>query len=374
MKTTVVIERCGSYDREAVIDAVRRCVEHLGGMARFVRPGAGVLLKPNLLRGAAPEKAVVTHPEVVRAAALLAREAGGVLSLGDSPCLPALAATLPVSGYDDFMSEIGIRAQPFEDVREAETGLKGPLHRIEVAAAPLETDVVINLPKLKTHAQMYLTLAVKNLFGCVAGKRKLQWHLKAGADYEHFGRMLLHVAKAVSPALTIVDGVVGMEGNGPQSGTPRNLGVLVAGTDCVAIDAVICEMLSLDPELLYTHRAAREAGWGVTDLEEIELKGVPLEDVRVSDFRPARKAGLVSPVPAFARRWLRRLFTSRPRVDARACKLCGECGRACPAEAISMDRKIKIDYDKCIRCFCCQEICPHGAINVSEGLLTRLIG
>ncbi len=374
MKTTVVIEKCDSYEREAVVDAVRRCVEHLGGMSRFVRPGRSVLLKPNLLRGAKPGKAVVTHPEVVRAAALSAREAGGEVSLGDSPSLTQLANTLAQSGYDGFMREIGVRAQPFEEVREVDTGIEGPLHRIEIAAPPLDADVVINLPKLKTHAQMYMTLAVKNLFGCIAGKRKLGWHLKAGRDYEHFGRMLLQVAKAVSPALTIVDGIVGMEGNGPQSGTPRRLGVIIAGTDCAAVDVVICKMLSIDPDLLYTHKAAREAGWGVTDLSDIELKGVSLDEVTVHDFKPARRGDLILPLPAFAKRRLRRLFTSRPIVNVEACRLCGECGRICPAEAISMDREIIIDYDKCIRCFCCQEMCPHGAINVREGLLARWLG
>ena len=374
MKTTVAVERCDSYERDAVAEAVRKCVGHLGGMANFVKPGQSVLLKPNLLRGAPPEKAVVTHPEVVRAVALLAGEAGGKVSLGDSPSIQQLAATLPKSGYAGFMREMEIKAQPFEDVREVATGLEGPLRNIEVGTPPLDADVLINLPKLKTHAQMYMTLAVKNLFGCIAGKRKLGWHLKAGRNYEYFGRMLLQVAKAVSPALTVVDGVLAMEGNGPNSGAPREIGVIVAGTDCVAVDAVICAMLSIDPNVLYTHRAAREQGWGVTALDEIELKGVALDEVRVDDFAPARKNDLILPLPAFAKRLLRRLFTSRPHVDAQACRLCGECMRVCPVEAISMDKRVKIDYDKCIRCFCCQETCPHGAIGVKEGLLARMLG
>jgi ferredoxin len=220
---------------------------------------------------------------------------------------------------------------------------------------------------------MYMTLAVKNLFGCVAGKRKIEWHFKAERYYEHFARVLVEVAKAVSPALTIVDGVLAMEGNGPNAGTPRQLGVIVAGTDCVAVDAVICEMLSIDPDLLYTHRVAREIGWGVGELREIELRGVPLEEVRVKDWQPARAVDVLMRIPGFLRRWLRRLFTSRPKVDRKICKVCGVCGSVCPVKAITTDKKLRINYDKCICCFCCQEICPYGAIGVKDGLFVRLL-
>jgi len=374
MTTTVVIEKCDSYDPAEVYQAVKRCVDLLGGMSRFVQPGKRVLLKPNLLVGVPPEKVTVTHPEIVRAVASLAQEAGGEVSVGDSPCLKPLKENLTKSGYDPFMRELGLKAVPFEEVRRINTGLDGLLGHIEVATAPLEADVVINLPKLKTHATMYLTVAVKNLFGCVAGKRKVEWHFKTDKNYEHFGMALVQIAKAVSPALTIVDAIMAMEGNGPYAGTPRRLGVIVAGTDCVAIDAVVCRMLSLRPDILYTHKAAKQIGWGVTDLKEIELKGVLLEEVRVSDFKLARVIVRLLAAPLFTRRLLRNAFTARPRVDRKACKACWVCAEVCTTKAISIKgKKVSIDYDKCIRCFCCQEICPHGAMKVREGYLVWLL-
>jgi uncharacterized protein (DUF362 family)/Pyruvate/2-oxoacid:ferredoxin oxidoreductase delta subunit len=373
MKTVVVIEKCSSYERGEVLAAVRRCCDELGGIEKFVRPGQKVLLKPNLLTGATPERAVVTHPEIVRAAAVLAKDAGAEVLIGDSPCIATLKKALSDSSYDAVIAELGLRVQPFEDVRAVETGAEGFQRSIEIAAAPLDADAVINLPKLKTHAQMYMTLAVKNLFGCVAGKRKIEWHFKAERHYEHFAKVLVHVAKAVSPALTIVDGVLAMEGNGPNAGTPRQLGVIVAGTDCVAVDAVICEMLSLNPDMLYTHRVAREIGWGVGELREIELRGVPLEEVRVKDWQPARAVDILMRIPGFLRRWLKRLFTSRPKVNRNICEACGVCGSVCPVKAITAREKMRINYDKCICCFCCQEICPYGAIGVKDGLFVRLL-
>ncbi len=394
MRTTVVVEKCGSYDRDEVLNAVRHCVDQLGGMSRFVKPGQKVLLKPNLLTVAPPEKAVLTHPEFVRAAAILAQEAGGEVILGDSPGIATLARVLADSDYHPFMRELGIEAQPFEEMREVKTGLDGILSNIEISTVPLDVDVVINLPKLKTHALMYMTLAVKNLFGCVAGKKKTQWHFKANRNYEQFGMPLVQIARAVSPALTILDGIVGMEGNGPYTGTPRRVGAIVAGTDCVAVDAVVCEMLYMDQNLLCTHKAAREIGWGVTEVSEIEIRGRPLEDMRVDDFKSQvpinvplelrlpledvqkvcfSPSKVIMLMPMFVRRRLRRFFTPRPRINVKTCKMCGVCKSICPAEAMRMDRKVTIDNDKCIQCFCCQEVCPYGAIDVQDGLFGRIL-
>lgn len=373
MKTTIVIEKCDSYDPAEVYRVVKRCVDGLGGMSRFVQPGKRVLLKPNLLVGVPPEKVTVTHPEIVRAVAMLAREIGADVSVGDSPCLAPLSENLTKSCYDPFMKELGLETVPFEEVRSINTGQDGVLSHIEIATAPLEADVVINLPKLKTHATMYITAAVKNMFGCVAGKRKVEWHFKTDRHYEHFAMVLVQIAKAVSPALTIVDAVTAMEGNGPYAGTPRQLGVIIAGTDCVAVDTVVCRMLSLKPDILYTYKAAKQIGWGVTDVNDIVLKGTPLEEVRVSDFKLARVINRLLSAPVFARRLLRKAFTARPKVARKECKACGVCKEVCPAAAITINgKKVSLDYDKCIRCFCCQEICPHGAIRVREGYLMWL--
>ena len=316
---------------------------------------------------------MTTHPSVVAAVAQLVKEAGGEIFLGDSPSVGSLENAARASGIGAVVREFDIKLVPFKRPTPVKTGESGPLREVEIAGEVLDCDVLINLPKMKTHAHMFLTLAVKNLFGCVVGPRKLQWHLKAGSDYEHFARMLVHIARAAKPALNIIDGVVAMEGNGPQAGQLRDIGVIAASADAVALDAVVTKMLGFDPDAVYTTRAAREIGWGTPRVEDIEIAGVNIADVSVKDFVPPRKGDLILPVPQFVKRALRRLFTSRPRVDAKKCRLCGECAKICPAQAISIDKKVIIDHGRCIRCFCCQEMCPWQAIDVRDGLLVRLI-
>jgi ferredoxin len=247
---------------------------------------------------------------------------------------------------------------------------------LELAAAALDAGALVNLPKLKTHAYTGLTLAVKNLFGCVTGTKKAQWHLRAGENPELFAKLLVEIAYSFPPGLIVVDGVVGMEGNGPGSGDPRALGLLVAGDDPTAVDAVIARIAGFPEEAVPTLAAARRAGLGQPDLERIEVLGERLADVAVKDFRPAAAdTGIGVGIPRVLRGVLRGALTGRPVIDANLCRLCGRCAEACPPKAIAMDAARKayprIDRARCIRCFCCQEMCPHRAITVRQGWLRR---
>jgi Pyruvate/2-oxoacid:ferredoxin oxidoreductase delta subunit len=233
--------------------------------------------------------------------------------------------------------------------------------------------VVINLPKLKTHQMMGLTCAVKNLFGAVVGMRKPGLHLQAGADKAFFALMLLELADFLRPALTIVDAVTAMEGNGPGSGDPVHVGALLAGAEPLAIDAAAIELLGMRAESVWTQRVAREKLLPGSRLEEIEIVGADLRSLRPRAFQPAKSTEIHFGLPAFLREPLKQSVTAWPVVDTKACLLCGLCVEHCPPQAMAIeDKRLTIDYKRCIGCFCCQELCPRNALITRQGLLLRL--
>ena len=371
MPTSVSIVRCTEYDGTKVLAAVRRAVDLLGGIGTVVRPGDRVLIKPNLLKSSPPEAAVTTHPEIVRAVIRLVREAGGRPTVGDSPGIGDLRRVCRKAGLLAVLAEEGVELADFETA----AGLKGQgrFQRFEVARSASDADVIINLPKLKTHGMTVLTGAVKNLFGCIPGTRKVQWHFNTGVNREAFMQMLVDLSALLKPRLSIMDAVVGMEGNGPGSGDPRKIGILLAGADPVAVDAVAGAIVGIDPEQLPVLRAAAAAKVGETVLERITISGEDLAAVRVSNFRLPPREHPEWPLPEWMRRTLKEALTTRPVIDQGACIGCGVCQGHCPQQAISgSGRDLAIDYRNCIRCFCCQEFCPQGAITVGKGWVLRL--
>ncbi|MBT0653286.1 DUF362 domain-containing protein [Geomobilimonas luticola] len=368
----VTIERAASYDRPLVKDALTNLLEPLGGMEAFVRPGERVLLKANLLTGKPPEKAVTTHPEVVRGVIELVQRAGGIALVGDSPGIGGLNWVAEKSGILAVIRATG--AQLVEFANPQEVPGSGMFKRFALAEAYLAADKVINLPKLKTHEMMTMTCAVKNLFGTVVGTAKAGWHLKAGADREMFARMLLEIYLLRPPELTIVDAVTAMEGDGPSSGEPRQVGLLLAGTNPVAVDVIAAEIAGIPNKLLYVERAARKLGLDGADRATIATRGLPLPEARVTAFRLPHISDVQFGLPSFLKNRLRHYLTSRPCAIPEKCRHCGICADACPPRAISVkDGRLVFDYHACIRCFCCRELCPDGALDVQEGALLPLI-
>jgi uncharacterized protein (DUF362 family)/Pyruvate/2-oxoacid:ferredoxin oxidoreductase delta subunit len=370
--TSVSLISCAGYDREVVHAAVQQAVDLLGGMSAFVRPGQRVLLKPNLLKARPPEAAVTTHPEVVRAVVRLVQQAGGRVEVGDSPGMGDLAKVSERTGILGVVREEGAELADFSEA----VGVKnaGRFQRFEIARPAREADVIINLPKLKTHGMTTLTGAVKNLFGCVPGKRKVQWHFNTGVNHELFMDMLVELSMLLRPQLTIMDAVVGMEGNGPGSGDPRRIGVVIAGADPVAVDAVAARVVGVDPEKLAILRSARAKGIGEMRQAFIEVLGDPIGKVAITGFRLPPQEHLEWRLPEWARRSLKEALTTRPVIDHARCIQCGICSSHCPQQAISTKgKKLEIRYRDCIRCFCCQEFCPQGAIAVGKGWLLRLV-
>lgn len=380
-KSRVGVVQCKNYKLDDVRRAVRLSIEALGGMERFVKSGQRVLIKPNLLIGRSPEKAVNTHYSVVKAVMELVADCGGRLVVGDSPSFGSAQLAARMCGVLDVAKEFNAPVITFKESRVVCAGEKAVFHQLPLAVDALDADVVINLPKLKTHAFMTMTLGVKNLFGCVVGMEKSKWHLKAGQDPMAFARMLAEINACVAPALTLMDGVVGMEGNGPGSGDPRQIGVIVASRDAVALDRVIMEVVGVPAEKLLVLTASSELGIGNANLSEIEVIGDSVSSVRVKGFKlPEPSFPLRRLFPKGVQKLIKRALTNEPAFNHNLCTRCGTCAKICPPQVISFeklrkadkrgyDTRLVIDRSKCIHCFCCQEVCPEGAITVRKGIL-----
>ena len=368
-KPQVAIVRCNSYERENAYQKVKESVDLLGGMKRFINDGDTVLLKPNLLSAKPKEMAVTTHPSFISAVARLVQEAGGIPCIGDSPGFGSLKRVAEKSGIREVADQMGIKLVAFDESVDLKNERGHVFKRFEIAKAFQKADAVINLPKLKTHGQMVLTLSVKNNFGFIVGKEKAKWHLKAGTDVNHFAQMLLDLYLLIQPGLTIMDGIIGMEGDGPGSGDPRETGVIFAGIDCVAIDAVAGRFLGVKSDRVHTTRVARQMGIGQADINRIEILGEDLNELRIDGFRLPGNGDLGFRIPKFLRRLIKSIVTSKPLIDHKKCELCRVCVDSCPPESMKIVKeRIKIDYQSCIRCFCCQELCPEGAIHIKSGL------
>ncbi len=359
-----VILRKASYAYETLRPAIFGVMSALDNGQ--ISKGRRVLIKPNLLAPATPERAMVTHPLVVKAVAEYVHEKGGNIQVSDSPAMGSFEKVLKESGIRKALEDFPVDFREFKNSVEVSVG--EPFKKIEVAEDALSADVVINVPKLKTHAQMLLTLGVKNLFGCIVGLRKPEWHLRAGVEKERFAQLLIQIYKTICPSITIMDGILAMEGQGPgRSGVPRELGLIIGSSDALALDITVTRMLGLKPEMLLTNKVAADMGLAP---EKIEVDG---EAPVIRDFR----LPVIGPVifgPPALHGFMRRHFVQRPHVNGRLCKQCGECWKYCPAKAITPEgKKITFDYDRCIRCFCCIEVCPHGALKTVETLPGKVL-
>lgn len=279
---TVSLIRADSYDREQLRASLQTLLEPLGGMGAAVKKGDRVLLKPNLLTSGRLGKECITRPELVYCVAQLVQEAGGKPFLGDSPAFGSAQGVAKANGYLPWLAELNLPVVEFHGQRY-ET-VSQTFNHLRLCKEAMEADVVINLPKVKSHMQLTLTMGVKNLFGCVPGKMKAWWHVEAGKDERRFGEMLVETARAIAPNLTIADGIIGHEGNGPSGGEPRRLNILGASSDVFALDRAIVEILNVDPKLVPTVAAATRLGLN-PELADIHFPLRQPAELQLSDWK-----------------------------------------------------------------------------------------
>ena len=288
-EATVSLAHCVGYAPEEVRRSVQGVFKPFGGVSGIVHPGERILLKPNFVTKPSGESPTCTHPEVILAVARLVREAGATPTIGDSPGFGTAESIAKSIGLMDQAEREGFAVQTLRRAEKREVRLNGQTFRLSASAEAFEFDGIINLPKFKAHRQVTLTFGIKNLFGCVPGKRKAGRHFSSHGNLEWFNHMLVANAKLLNPRFTLVDGIVAMERNGPVTGDPRPLNVLVGGTDVTAVDVTCCRIVNYDPSLLGTLQAARDQGFGTSDPDRIVLEGPDLELFVVSDFRFARQ-------------------------------------------------------------------------------------
>lgn len=359
-----VIFKKSTYQYKHLKPLIYQMIDTIG--PDLIQKEKRVLIKPNLLSPAKPEKAITTHPLIVRIIAEYVLAKGGRPIISDSPPLGSFDKILNEGGYNKAFRDLDIEFKPFSPSTRVNIG--EPFGHIDIAADALEADLIINLAKLKTHSQMLLTLGVKNMFGCIVGYRKPEWHVRAGVDRALFARLLVQIYQAIKPAITIIDGIWALEGQGPgKSGTPRRLGVMIGSPDAIEADRAVCRMLGLNPDMLPTNRAAMELGL-------LSETGYINGDFHIiNDF----KFPVLGPLtfgPKQLQKFMRKYLIQRPVVDDHLCKRCEECIHYCPAKAIRPFKdRIGFDYDQCIRCYCCIEICPYGALRAKEPLTGKII-
>ncbi|MGM5488815.1 MAG: DUF362 domain-containing protein [Nanobdellota archaeon] len=359
MHNTAVI-RCKRYGY--AYRSIKRSVDLLGGMEQFVKPNQRVLLKLNQLNASEPKRAVTTHPHVVEAVIRLVREAGGIPVVGDSPISSTLSHVIERTGIKKVLDKTKTEYVEFDKPKEY--NLNGRILKEFHLTAQLDSfDVIINLPKLKTHAFTTYTGAVKNLYGLVPGKLKAYQHVKIQQACD-FWDMLLDIYDFVKPRLTIMDAVTGMEGQGPNWGDPKHVGIIIAGTDSLAVDRIACNIIKLEPDL-FSQALAR----GMTQANSDNLIVYGTQNLSI----PFKHPNLWGNSKLFCslQRVASRLFTNKP-IMTHKCIGCGECQKVCPKNAITIDKVARINYKLCIRCMCCNETCPHDAIQIRKSGLGAL--
>lgn len=375
--TIVAAKKCHSYQNKELKTSLKALLAELGGLKKFIKPKDKVLLKTNLLMAKAPEDAVTTHPEFIRALAQLIKELGAELIIADSPGglfnENLLKRAYLKSGLLDMAAEEGIKLN-YNTASKRVEYLEGKINKSFVLASYLDDcDLIINLPKLKTHGLTMYTGGVKNLFGSIPGVLKAEYHLRMQSVYD-FSRMLNDLAGLVKPELTIMDAIVGMEGEGPSNGKAKSFNYLLASTSPYYLDLAAVKLMGIRPEeRVPSIKAALDDQ--LIKKAELELRGdeiFPFGDVDIPVIKKENNL-LDARMPDFLADILEKFLRAKPVFNSSKCVGCGNCANNCPPKVITMvDNFPELDLDNCIRCFCCQELCPHDAVEIKYPLLAKL--
>ncbi len=286
---TVALTRCIDYSRARVVEAIKRQFELLGGLDRFVRPGDTVLLKPNFIAPKPRHCGTQTDPAVIVETARLLKDFGARPFVGDSPAWGDVFSSVRVLELEEALKKLSVPVRQLDKPKMCRIGARET--KVGISTVALDADVIISLPKFKSHQQLKATFAVKNMFGCVSGKRKALWHFRKGGDTGEFCELLIDVYKFLNPALTIIDAVTAMDGPGPINGRARDLGWLIGGTEPIALETICSRLVNIRPNELPMIKTARQLGFS-SESERIEILGDDFPEKVCTDFQPAEPVPL----------------------------------------------------------------------------------
>ncbi|MFZ5351908.1 MAG: DUF362 domain-containing protein [Bacillota bacterium] len=369
----VYIARCNNYDIDNVKKSVYACMESFPELKKKLTKGARVLVKANLLMKKSPDEVTTTHPSVIEAIVRFVQDSGCKAIIGDSPGGPftvkSLQAIYTATGMAEVAEKTGCELNydiTFSEVWDNNAKLLKSMKIINIAK---QVDFIISAAKLKTHGMMTYTGAVKNLFGVVPGLTKAEYHFKMN-NAENFAHHLIDICQHIKPAFSIIDGIDGMEGNGPSSGDRIHAGLVLGSTNPFALDTAAAHIIGMSTDAVPTIKAASERGVFSGKISDVDIMGAALQEINVKPFKLPHSADINfvrNRVPRFIEKAIVKALRPSPVFDLEKCVSCGDCKRSCPPDVIDMSSgKPVVDLSKCIRCFCCHELCPKKAVDIKR--------
>lgn len=375
MTAEVSLAKCTNYNDKEVEAALRKAISAVTDLS-YITEGTRVVIKPNLVSFLSPDRAATTHPVVLNALIRILNEKGAKITVGDSPGglfnSVYVNRVYKATGMNNIEGAV-LNRNFSQSVHHSDSALRA--REFAYTSYLDDADIIINLCKLKTHGMMGMSNAVKNMFGIIPGTVKPEFHFKF-PNHNDFADMLIDLNESFRPALCICDAITGMEGNGPTSGTPRDIGLIAASENPYKLDLVCAKIIGLEKDNVPTLKRAFERGLAPSDAGQVVTEG-DINDFIIGDFEliPRKSITFNDAGGSIMAGIIRKCMCSRPALLKHKCVGCGECFRICPAKAIEMKNNLPvIDRSKCIYCFCCQEFCPEGAMHVKRPLAARLLG
>jgi uncharacterized protein (DUF362 family)/Pyruvate/2-oxoacid:ferredoxin oxidoreductase delta subunit len=375
-KTTVSIQHASTYDEKEIRQALFKSLGSLGGLEHIIKPKSKVFVKINHLSPPSPpEDMIVTHPIFTKEVIRLLLDIGCDVTVGDDIQSKQEDGYL-VSGYRKICDALGVRLVNLKEIGFREVLCQGQvLTKAYISPMVLDTDFLINLPKMKTHSFTSFTGAIKNMYGIIPHGLRCHYH-REYRQAEVFSQMLVDIFSCVPPHLNIMDAIYAMEGEGPSGGSSRKVGLVLSSSDAVALDAVASMITGLDPMQIHSTAIAFDRGFGTARMEDMEILGENIQDVQVKNFKQSAIASSLirKHLPAFLHGFVQSQLVLIPRVLPKKCTSCDECVDICPTQAAHMlEGKAKIEKSICIHCMCCHEVCRFHAIELGQKPLGRLV-
>ncbi|MGC9518005.1 MAG: DUF362 domain-containing protein [Methanomicrobiales archaeon] len=371
-QSEIAISSCNNYNLSKVQKSLEEILNLLGGLNSLIKPDSNVLLKPNMLMAKSPEAHVTTHPTIIEAVINAVREADAIPIVGDSPggiVKDNVEKYYRATGILEVCERLDVKILNFE--KEGIYIRKRKNHTYHIAKPVIDCDFLINLPKIKTHGLTIFTSSIKNMYGAIPGLTKTDYHRKSPKPTE-FSSKVVDIFALTKPDLNIVDGIIGMEGAGPSNGNLRELGMILASTDALALDSYICQLLGKDTKKVPTNKIAMNQNLGNGNLNKINVLGYTPHII--TDFKwPSNIANTLDMFPSTIAQALIKLWWTRPAINPEKCTNCQICLKSCPVDAIKEGLFIpEFEYAECINCLCCMEMCPQGAVHQDKSTLFKI--